>query len=277
MQKTIDVLVEKAHEYMQLMTTFNCMQHTRHQNAIAKALKYGVVHNGLHPEVRRDLGEIDSNSEEVPVTLAGDLLDSTIYGSQEIQGMLDRVSEFREYDTVTFRDYGIFISVMIAHTLNKEEEMVLYTRNNADVYVPDFYMNCDGTKETSYPWKMKYLCAHERDKLLIAHLGSRLKHGRLVVCGNVGRFFAYKNSGADVELNGECGWRPCYNMSDGRVTINGIAGHDIGTYAYGGQIFVNGIIRNIADTYTEVHKYEIFHNRTLVPKVNEKIGKLENS
>lgn len=259
MQKTIDVLVDKAHEYMQLMATFNSTQGDKNRDLIANILESGVICSGLHPEVRRDIANMDSNTENIPVVVAGNLLDDIIYGSQEIQEMLERVAEFRKYDTDTFRDYGKFLSVMIARTLNKEQEIVLDTKNNAVVHVPDFYMN-HSKQEYSYPWKMEKSLAYERDMLLIAHLGSRLKHGRVVVCGNVGRFFAYKNKGADVRLDGECSWRACYRMSGGTVTINGTAGHDTGRYAYGGQIVVNGTIRSIADDYNG----KIFHNGRLV-------------
>ncbi|MBI2146809.1 hypothetical protein HYU22_05730 [Candidatus Woesearchaeota archaeon] len=261
MQKTIEVLVGKAHKYMQQMASFRAGQYGRNQNLIAKALELG---GGFHPEVRRDLAVMDHDTTEVPFLVAGRLLDNTLYGPQEIQEMLDKVGEFTKYGSKTFCNYGTFLSVMIARTLNESDEMMLYTRNDAIVHVPDFYVSLD--KETSYPWKMENSDIYEQDNLLIAHLGSRLKHGRLVVLGNVGKFFAYQNSGADVQLDGECGWRSCYEVSDGRVTINGTAGHALGEYARGGKIFVNGKIRSIGSYYTEAYGHEIFNNGKLVPK-----------
>lgn len=127
--------------------------------------------------------------------------------------------------------------------------MLLNTKNDAVVHVPSFYRHLvpvSPDEESPFPWMgREEMDTHNRDKALISYLACRLPRGKLVVQGNVGTFFAYQNDGADVQLDGECGWRACYGVSGGRVTINGTAGHETGEGACGGQIYVNGQIRSI--------------------------------
>jgi hypothetical protein len=181
--------------------------------------------------------------------------------------MINDVHKFKAFDPETFSKYGVFLSEMLRKTIDSDSniEHVLDTGNNSTVFVPDFFMYPNGI-ECIFPWKQEELKEYNRDNLLISYLASRLTKGSITLIGNVGNFFAAGNNGADITLNGECSWRPCYKMHDGRVTINGTSGHDLAVYATKGDIFVNGHLRSIGYEYTDAIKHNIYHNGKLMSK-----------
>ena len=134
--------------------------------------------------------------------------------------------------------------------------------------MPRFFRKSFWSKEESFPGRHFQLQEYNRDNLLISNLASRLSKGRLTLVGNAGSFFAFENSGADITLEGDCGWRSCYGMKSGFVAINGEAGHDLGLYSQGGTINVRKNIRSISESYVEGRKQDIYQNGKLVPKQN---------
>lgn len=86
------------------------------------------------------------------------------------------------------------------------------------------------------------------------------------IIGNVGDFFGKENRGADIELEGETGWGPCYESLGGTIRIKGVAGHELGMYSVSGKLYVDGVMRSRGDYYTPAYRHEIYVNGKFIPK-----------
>lgn len=209
--------------------------------------------------------ERDFDIIETPYRVSEELIKDINIDAKKIQDMINYVDKFKDYTPEIFSLYGVFISEMMEKYLKINKNLFIDTMNNSKVHISDYYISNNGV-ECSYPWKyLEKIKEYNRDNLLISNLASKLKEGDLKITGNVGNFFASRSK-SNIQLNGECGWRPCYGLSGGIVKINGIAGHDLASNAYNGKIFVNGDIRSIGNYYSPAYSHEIFINGIMIPK-----------
>ena len=257
MAQHFDQIIKKAHEYMHNIRSFSIGQ-----QAIATELIKTFNEND---KFNQNLHVMDYNSENIPTLLAENLLENITYTSTDIQHMLNSVSEFTKYNAETFHQYGTFLSVMIAQTLKTEKKISLNTHNKNNVHLPEHYIWPEEKylfkEECSYPWGgIDKIKRHYKENKLISNLASKLQQGELIIIGNLGSFFATNNRGANITLCGESGWRPCYGMLSGTVTIKGTMGHEPATYSRGGEIRVYGAIRDEGNT----RQAKIYHQHRLV-------------
>lgn len=77
-------------------------------------------------------------------------------------------------------------------------------------------------------------------------IGFRLKHGKILVHGNVGDYLGEHMSGGEVVVLGNAGYYAGYAMSGGRIIIQGNAGGHLGRYMSAGVIQIQGQIGSIA-------------------------------
>lgn len=264
MANRLDVLIEKAHQFFQEYTAFYQGQLAYNQVLLQEGMKKG----GFHPEVRRKIAIRDQSVNDFPYDLASELLKEMVVSQDDLQAMIGETKRFQDYDPESFSEYGAFLSELIRKVAQPGVVLELETKNREKVHEPSFYISLGNKEESSFlRGKVDALKQYYKERLLISHLGNRLPAGvKLHLQGNVGGFFAAGNAGAEIILDGECGWRPCDSIQNGMVTINGVAGHELATCAGGGKIFVNGILRSIGELYTTAFNHEIYHQGKLLPK-----------
>ena len=263
MTNHLEELIEKADAFLRFLDGF----YQGHEAYNLKLIADGISRlrtGGFDDKFMEKVRQRDEDVSTFPYHVARHLLEDVTYNPMIIQALLERVRDFQKY--IHFEGLGIFLSEAMRKVLLPDRELVLETGNTSAVHVPRFYFSHGF--ESSYPWsKQEELFADYREKVLISHLASRLTVGKVTIQGNVGAFFAQENQGAEITLEGECGWRPCYDMKAGSVTINGIAGHDLAAYADGAaKIAVNGTIRSIGGPYTTAFSHEIYNDGILLPK-----------
>lgn len=260
MDLNLEKLISSAHKFLEFMTTYYSDQDKLNNSLILE----GINGNAFSEDFKTKLIKRDLSFTDTPYHVSEELIKDIAVNDKNIQKMIDCVEIFKIYDPKIFSYCGSFISVMMNKYLENNGELFIDTMNNSQVHVPDYYFIFG--RESSYPWdSLEKLEEYNKDNLLISNLGSRLKKGKVKIKGNVGNFFAFQNKG-NIELNGECGWRPCYEILGGIVTINGTAGHGLADYAHNGKIFVNGNIRSVGDYYTTAFYHEIFLNGVKLPK-----------
>lgn len=261
MDVNLEKLISSSHKFLDFMTLYYKEQDNLNAQLIFEEISGNAFSEEFMVRVRRR----DFDFISTPYRVSEELIKDIVIDYKKIQEMIDCVEIFRIYDPKIFSYYGVFISVMINKYLENNKELFIDTNNKSKVHVSDYYVDFYG-RESSYPWKgIEKIDEYNRDNLLISNLGSRLKKGKVKINGNVGNFFAFQNKG-NIELNGECGWRPCYELSGGIITINGSAGHELAVCARNGKIFVNGGARSIGDYYTTAYHHEIFINGEKIPK-----------
>ncbi|MDP3918294.1 MAG: hypothetical protein Q8Q35_00115 [Nanoarchaeota archaeon] len=199
--------------------------------------------------------------------ILGDLFD---IDTSDVQYMLDAVEEFTQYGSAFSDYYGLFLSQLVHRSFpmsTRCHRLDLTTRNSNPVHISEHFVR-DGI-ETSFPSiGTTKLYEYYTSQGLISNFPQGLGNCIEVnIEGNLGAFFAFENNGANVTLNGECGWRPVYGIKSGVVTINGAVGHYLAESAGGGSIHVNGVLRTLG-IYTTSYKHEISHNGKLLPKEN---------
>ena len=264
MANTLTQLVEKAHEFLTTYASFYSGQ--LHYNG--QLIQEGLQKGGFHPEVRQKITSRDVSIENFPYELAQRLLQDVEYTPQHIQMMIDNVKKFTKYDAVSFEKYGSFLSQMMIGVAASDPQLTFDTHNHSRVHVPSFF-RWKGRESSFLIGNVDHLNEHYRKNGLISRLAARLSSPMNVILrGNVGSFFAAENKGADVRLDGECGWRPCYGIISGEVTINGIAGYELAAGARGGKISVNEEIRSVGAYYTSAFDHELYLNGVMLPKEN---------
>jgi glutamate synthase domain-containing protein 3 len=67
-----------------------------------------------------------------------------------------------------------------------------------------------------------------------------MKHGEIIIEGQVGDYLGVLNAGATIRLGGNAGKYLADNMTDGKVVVEGSASFGAGQYCYGGIIIIRG-------------------------------------
>ena len=184
---TVDQLIEKAQEYLHLISSFAYYQVKERNNILVlRSIGLGLlglsnVDDAVSENSRSDnplnweerLIVRDSDTLEVPFLLANDLLKNVSYGKLEIQTLLDRTTEFKKYSPDTFASYGTFLSVMIATVIEQDGELSIDTKNGTPSYNENWFRTSWGI--SSYPLNgLEQMNEFYRDHSLISNLGSHL-------------------------------------------------------------------------------------------------------
>jgi glutamate synthase domain-containing protein 3 len=79
-------------------------------------------------------------------------------------------------------------------------------------------------------------------------LGAGLRKGHIQIEGNVGDYCAMVNSGANFDIEGDCGRFLGDGMTSGSLIVNGNADEGAGEYCYGGSIRIMGNVGKFMGT-----------------------------